>query len=271
MSSSSSRVRTVPTGFQGVLSKMTSVPVTHEFSKLPASDRESAVAQRRGDGRRTAAPKSDRRLVGVINRIGQQDGPVAVHQCPESRTHAERRTIGDQDLAVGIVREALLALELLGDRPAQGGLSLVVGIAGAAVAQGLPRRLDDVRRRRRIGLSAHQGDERATFGLKLPDFLQDLIDGRRPQAGDSFGERHIQPWPELTKRKERDHGLIATLPSSEGQVAPHRPDHGHRQAPGEHLVEEEPAVGCCGRRRDAECPDGREGRDVDQVAADQDR
>ena len=61
MSSSSSRVRTVPTGFQGVLSKMTSVPVTHAVLELSASERESAVAERRGDGRRTAAPKSDRR------------------------------------------------------------------------------------------------------------------------------------------------------------------------------------------------------------------
>ena len=105
---------------------------------------------------------------------------MPVHQGPEGRTDAERRTVGDQDLAVGIVGEPLLALELRGDRAAQGGLSLVVGVAGAAIAQGLPRRLDDVRRGRCVGLSAHQRDERTPLGLKLPDFLQDPIDGRRP-------------------------------------------------------------------------------------------
>ena len=44
MSSSSSRVRTVPTGFQGVLSKITSVPATHavlEILRLPNVNRPS--------------------------------------------------------------------------------------------------------------------------------------------------------------------------------------------------------------------------------------
>jgi hypothetical protein len=61
------------------------------------------------------------------------------------------------------------------------GLAAVVGITRAAVAQRSHRGLDDVRRRRRIGLPAHQGDQRAPLGLELPHRLQDTVDGRRPQ------------------------------------------------------------------------------------------
>ncbi len=114
------------------------MPVTHDVLELPAAERESAVAQRCVDRHRAAAPKSDRRFIGVINRIGEQDAPVVVDQGAQGRTHAERGPVGDEDLAVGIVREPLLALELFGDGAAQGGLTLVVGIAGAAIAQGLP-------------------------------------------------------------------------------------------------------------------------------------
>ena len=103
------------------------------------------------------------------------------HQCPQSGTDPERGPVGDEDLAIGVVGESLLAPELLRDGPAQRGLAPVVGITRAAIAHRSHRRCDDVRRRRRVGLPAHQGDQRAPLGLELPDLLQDAVDGRRPQ------------------------------------------------------------------------------------------
>ena len=145
MSTSSSRSRTVPTGFHGVLSKRTSVPVADAASswRLPNVNRPDCIVV--CTGYRSAAPERDRRFIGVVNRVGQQDALVLVDECAQGRTDTERGPVGDQDLAVGIVRQPLVALEFSRDSPAQRRLPLVIGITGAAVAQGLLRRLDNVR------------------------------------------------------------------------------------------------------------------------------
>ena len=59
----------------------------------------------------------------------------ACTKAPSGRTDAECCPVGDQDLAIGIIGKALLALKLGGDGLAQGRLALVVGVTRAAIPQ----------------------------------------------------------------------------------------------------------------------------------------
>ena len=137
---SSGRVRTVPTGFQGVLSSTTRALGRQLALQGGAVEGEPAVADRGRDAHGPAAPEGDRRGVGVVDRVGQQDVVARLDQGGQGGAEAEGGPVGDEDLAVGVVGQAVVAGQPLGHRLAQARLALVVRIAGPAVAQGaLPR------------------------------------------------------------------------------------------------------------------------------------
>ncbi len=160
--------------------------------ELIAPQGESSIADLGRDGRRLAAPELDRPGIGVVDGIGQQDVVVSRHERAQGGMETQRGAVGDEDLAIGVIREPLLAPQLLGDGPAERRLAAVVGITGAAVAHRADRRLDDVRWRRRIGLAPHQRDQRTPLGLQLPHGLQRPVHGRRPQPGYAIVDQDIR-------------------------------------------------------------------------------
>ena len=111
---SSPRVSTVPRGFHGVLSSRMGLPAPNVF-EVASGDGEPAVAQPRADGRRTAAPEV-RSALRRRHRSGRAATRPFRHQGPQSGIDTERRTVGDQDLALGVVCEPLFAAEFRGDR-----------------------------------------------------------------------------------------------------------------------------------------------------------
>ena len=92
----------------------------------------------------------------------------------------------------------MLAAELFGDGAAKIGLALVVGVAGAAGAKGALGGLDDGRRRRRVGLAAHERNQLPALGRKLLRFLHDAVDGSGPQTRQARREAQAShfnyPW-----------------------------------------------------------------------------
>src|SRR5262249_56182103 len=71
----------------------------------------------------------------------------------------------------------------------KGGLAVIIGVSGAAIAQGAAGRLDDVSRRRRVGLTAHQRDEGASLLLESARLGHHRVDGGWPQPADPARKR----------------------------------------------------------------------------------
>src|SRR5262245_25221598 len=149
-------------------------------------ERKSAIANLGWHGDGSPAPDFDRRAVSVVNRIRQQHTVAGLQQGAERRIYSAGGAIRNEYLGVGVVRKALVTLQLFGNRLPQDRFALVVRIAGAAVAQRLDAGFDDVRRRRRVGLAAYQRNQCAAFGLKLPGFRKDAIDGGGSERGNSL-------------------------------------------------------------------------------------
>ena len=75
----------------------------------------------------------------------------------------------------------MVAFEALGDGAAEVRLPLVVGVAGATPAERVLRCGDDVARRRRVRLTAHQRYQRPPLRLERASLLQDAVYRCRPQ------------------------------------------------------------------------------------------
>ena len=152
---SSSRVSTVPTGFQGVFRIRTRAAGDHGGFQSLVRDDESSLFDSSGYRFHPSARQSNRRLIGIIDRIGQQNFVALVKQRRQRRIDPERAAAGREHFRRGIEIELIVALQLSRDRFAKRLLSAIVGISRAPVAQRARARFDDVRRRGQVGLAAH--------------------------------------------------------------------------------------------------------------------
>ena len=152
-------MNTVPTGFHGVLSSSARVDGVTAASSASAesSKRPSTIGARTGRDR--AAGERDRRVVGVVDRVGQQDLVAVADQRRQRAGQAERGPGRGENFRAGVVGHAVVARELRRHRLAEAQLAAVVRIAGAAGPHRLDDRVGDVSRRPEVGLAAHQRDD----------------------------------------------------------------------------------------------------------------
>ena len=120
--SSSSR-NTVPTGFHGVFSSSTRDAGVSAASSASAVSAKRPLLDRRSHGPDPAAAEQDRRLVGVVDRVGQQHLVALVQERGERRVNAERRAGGDEDLRVRRRSESPLSRASLAATASRSGFS----------------------------------------------------------------------------------------------------------------------------------------------------
>ena len=213
------------------------MPGTHASSSWRLLERESAIVQRRRDGHRAAAPKSDRRLIGVINRIGQHDAPIVVDQGAQGRTDAERGTVGDQDLAVGIVRQAPARARASRRRHGAGRAhpgcrDSRCGHRAGPFAQ--PRRYGPASAYRAVRASSETSERPSAWSCRTSCKTRLTAVGRNRETRSA--RCADKPWPELAQSEACGITTVATLPCSEtpgSTPPPRRPTSTvPRQAPG---------------------------------------
>jgi hypothetical protein len=129
-----------------------------------------------------------RRVLGVIAREPRRGGVVhparlrvehfiaGTDKGQKGRMDGLGRPDGDEKLLLGIVAQAVVPGELLGDRGAQGWSAVVRSVVHLARIQRALRRLLDMRRRIEIGSARLEEDDRTALPLQGLPPLKDLPD-----------------------------------------------------------------------------------------------
>ena len=98
------------------------------------------------DENRHAAVEHDRGQVGDVRRLVQDDLVARVDERGHGRGHRLRRANRDADLVVGVVGDAVQALQVRRQGAPQLDRAVVAGVVRAAAAQRADALLDDLRR-----------------------------------------------------------------------------------------------------------------------------
>ena len=174
-------MNTVPTGFHGVLSSSARVAGVHAASSASTVrwKRPSVRVLLHGTARR--ARQTDRRLIGVVDRIGNQDLVPGSSSVMSGCVDAESRPVGDQDLGGRIISQAVVPRSLSATA-SRSRLAAIVRIrrssglssarcAASTMCGGVAK----------VGLAAHQRDELPPLRLQRADLGQDRVDRGRFQ------------------------------------------------------------------------------------------
>ena len=106
---------------------------------------------------RHAAREHDRRHVGHVRRLVEDDLVARVAGGPQREVQRLGRPDRDEDLARRVVADAVASLEVIGERSPQLERAVVARVVGAALAQRLDAGLDDDPGRVEVGLARPRG------------------------------------------------------------------------------------------------------------------
>ena len=104
----------------------------HRRLERVAREDEAVLHEGRADTLNDAAGQPDRRLIGVIHGIRQQDAVAVGNRRHQGRLDAKRRAGGDEDLGRRVVVEAVVSRQLQRDGVAQAFFAAVVRVGGPA-------------------------------------------------------------------------------------------------------------------------------------------
>ncbi len=163
------------------------------------------------EDRRAAA---EHHHLGVGDPVGRgNDDLVAGVQRGEKRVVDHLLAAGPDDDLRGLVVEAVLALELAGDRLAQGHDAGDRGVLGLAAADGRDGGFLDVVGGVEIGLADGEADDIPPLRFQIPRFLRDDDRRRRLDAGKGVRQKaHGNPPSGALDKESGRRGAEAPLP-----------------------------------------------------------
>ncbi len=121
-----------------------------------------------------AAREHDRGNVGDVAGLVEDHLVTRVAGRPQREVDRLRCADGDQDLGLRVVADAVAAFEVLRERAPELDRAEVRGVVGAALAQALDARLDDLAGRVEVGLPHPEADDvvhgdRRSKKRRIPD------------------------------------------------------------------------------------------------------
>lgn len=131
------------------------------------------------------------RKVGVVDRFGDQNLVVRIEHGSQRGVQAKGGTTGDEDFFTGGVFGATVPQDCSGDSFPQSMFSPVVRVSGASLGECLLSRGDDVLGGREVRCTSHQRYRRLPVGLKVPDLLENRVDGGGFEQFEAFCEWHM--------------------------------------------------------------------------------
>ena len=164
---------------------------------------------------RRPAREQDRRHVGNVRGLVQDDLVARVDRGPHRKIQGLRRADRDQQLGPRVVRHAVQALEVRGERAAQLDRPGVRGVVRAALAQRLDAGFDDRPRRVEVRLADPEADD---VGHRRRD-VEELPDARRRNGQDALRQRPLGERHAGTRGDHRGNSTPATA-SETGRRGP---------------------------------------------------
>jgi hypothetical protein len=131
-----------------------------------------------------AAGEDDRRDVGHVRRLVEDDLVARIAGRPQGEVHRLRGPDGDQDLGRRVVRHAIAALQVLRERAPELDRAEVGRVVRPALAPALDARLDDLAWGVEVRLPHPEADD----VVHRRDDVEEAADARRRHRADTLGQ-----------------------------------------------------------------------------------